>query len=94
MRIERERIPVLDIASEFLQRFSMDPLGTLASGSLVVCCRGEGAQAILDAWAKSGIEGAVIGEVTEGTGVILVENGVEGLLPEFPTDEITKMFPG
>jgi hydrogenase expression/formation protein HypE len=92
LRIYREHIPVLDIAEKILPRFSIDPLGALASGSLLVCCHSDDAESILSAWAKSGIEGALIGEVTQAPGTILVENGISRPLPEFPADEITKIF--
>lgn len=92
MRIHRERIPVLDLAAGILPLFSMDPLGALASGSLIVCCRSEGARPILDAWAQAGIEGSLIGEVTGEPDVLLVEDGITRSLPEFPADEITKIY--
>ncbi|HQI00010.1 MAG TPA: AIR synthase-related protein [Deltaproteobacteria bacterium] len=92
IEVERDRIPVLELAEKILPRFSIDPLGTLASGSLVVCCREESAEAILAAWRENGIEGSLIGRITPGPEMILVENGTRRLLPEFPADEIVKIF--
>jgi hydrogenase expression/formation protein HypE len=93
VRIHRERIPILELGHRILPRFSIDPLGALASGSLIVCCRSEGAGAILDAWSKAGIEGSIIGEVTQEPEAILQESGIPRPLPEFPADEISKIFP-
>ncbi|HNY66827.1 MAG TPA: AIR synthase-related protein [Deltaproteobacteria bacterium] len=92
MRIERDRIRVLDLAEKILPRFSIDPLGALASGSLLVCCERDRAEGILKAWADRGIEGALIGEVTEGPETVLLEGGTVRALPEFGTDEITRIF--
>jgi hydrogenase expression/formation protein HypE len=92
IEVSRDRIPVLALAKKILPRFSIDPLGALASGSLVLCCRDENAEAILTAWRQSGIEGSIIGRITPGPEMVLIENGVRTPLPEFPADEITKIF--
>ncbi len=92
IRVYRERIPVLDIAEKILPQFSIDPLGALASGSLIVCCSRSDAEGILAAWVQNGIEGSLIGEITASPEILLIENGVPRPLPEFPSDEITKIF--
>lgn len=92
VEVYAEKIPVLDIARKILPKLSIDPLGAIASGSLVVCCEEKSAQAILHAWADEGIEGSLIGRVTPGPQTVLVEKGVSRPLPEFATDEITKIF--
>lgn len=92
LEVHADRIPVLDIAQKILPRFSIDPLGAIASGSLVVCCEEKSADAILTAWGKAGIEGSLIGRVTAGPERVLVENGIARPIPEFATDEITKIF--
>lgn len=92
IEVERDRIPILELAEKILPKFSIDPLGTLASGSLVVCCHEESAQGILTAWRENGIEGSLIGRITPGPEMILVENGTRKPLPEFPADEIAKIF--
>lgn len=88
----REQIPVLDIAEKILPLFSIDPLGALASGSLIVCCDNSCAEGILAAWAQNGIEGSLIGEITASPEILLIENNIPRPLPEFPSDEITKIF--
>ena len=93
IEVYREKIPILPVAARILPRFSIDPLGALASGSLVVCCEEECAQGIIKAWASSGIEGSIIGRITEKKELVLVQNGGRGALPEFAADEITKIFP-
>lgn len=92
IEIISERISLLPAAERILPLFSIDPLGALASGSLVVCCEEKSAEGIIAAWRKNGIEGAVIGRVTSGPETVLMKNGIPGPLPEFPADEITKIF--
>lgn len=92
IEIFRDRIPVLDLARKILPLFSIDPLGALASGSLVLCCREERAEDILAAWRENGIEGSLIGRMTPGPDMVLVEDGARRPLPEFPADEIVKIY--
>ncbi len=92
MEVHLERIPLIALAEKILPVFSIDPLGALASGSLIVCCRPEYAGAILAAWGQAGICGANIGTITSSRGLILYRDGKQTPLPQFKTDEITKAF--
>ncbi len=90
--IEHEAIPMLDIAEPILARFAIDPLGALASGSLLLCCEQDSAIKILRAWDKNNIPGAVIGRITSNQDMVLTRGGKPETLPEFASDEITKIF--
>jgi hydrogenase expression/formation protein HypE len=90
--VEEESIQVLDLAEPILARFAIDPLGALASGSLLVCCKEDSAGKILSAWDKNGVPGAVIGRITKETDMILRRGGKDYPMPEFASDEITKIF--
>jgi len=90
--VEQESIRMLDIAAPILARFVIDPLGALASGSLLVCCEEDSAGNILKAWENNGVDGAVIGRITPGTDMVLRSNGRDYPMPEFASDEITKIF--
>jgi hydrogenase expression/formation protein HypE len=92
LEVHLEDIPVIDCARKILSVFSIDPLGALASGSLIVCCKPENAKDILSAWEDSGISGALIGTMTTSPERILYRNGKPENLPEFKADEITKAF--
>ena len=92
IEVHMERIPILDLASEILPIFSIDPMGALASGSLLVCCSPESAPQILKAWEQASIGGAIIGRITSGSDLILYREGKPHPLPLFTTDEITKVF--
>ena len=90
--VKRESIPVLDLAEKILPNLNIDPLGVLASGSLLVCCNPDSAQKILSAWRKNGIAGSLIGEITQNRDLILFHEGRQTPLPEFAVDEITKVL--
>ncbi len=92
LEVHLERIPLIDLASRVLPAFSMDPLGALASGSLIVCCDPGRVEAILEAWGQAGIPGSVIGTMTEAPDLVLYREGQPGPLPRFASDEITKAF--
>jgi hydrogenase maturation factor len=92
VEVYQDRIAVLPIAEKILPLFGIDPLGALASGSLVVCCEEHRAEGIIAAWAENGIEGSIIGRLTEARDMVLVRDGARTDLPEFPVDEVTKIF--
>ena len=92
MEVYLERIPFIGVSEKILAAFSMDPLGALASGSLIVCCDPSDADAILAAWAQAGIEGALIGNMTSSQDIILYRQGSRTPMPLFKADEITKAF--
>jgi len=87
-----ESIPFLDLSRAVLDPFSIDPLGALASGSLLVCCDEGSGRRILDAWKEASIEGTIIGKVTESKELTLIKGGKPCPLPIFNADEITKVF--
>jgi len=87
-----EHIPILDLAHMILPKFDIDPLGALASGSLLVCCEEQSAPKILHAWEEASIRGTAIGKITEKKDLILYRDGKPSPLPIFAADEITKVF--
>ena len=95
VRLERERIPILPDGARLCEAFGLDPLGTIASGALLLAVAPADAVAVEAACRGAGITCAAIGEVTERRqGTTLVEGGRTRPLPTFPQDEITKLFAG
>jgi hydrogenase maturation factor len=92
LEVSYERIPILDLSDAILSPFSIDPLGALASGSLLVCCEEKSAPKILKAWEEASIKGTTIGTITESKELILIREGRSCPLPVFKTDEITKVY--
>lgn len=93
LRVERERIPILPEGERLCREFGLDPLGTIASGTLLLALAPADAALVLHACAREGIDCAFIGQVVpEAQGVTLVEGGRARSMPTFPQDEITKLF--
>jgi len=93
VRVNREQIPVLDEGRALCEAFGLDPLGTIASGSLLLAADPDDAGAILGAWRGAGIAGAAIGKVTPAAaGVTLASGAIARPMPSFPQDEISKIF--
>src|SRR5262245_30654141 len=93
LRVDRERIPVLPEGRLLCEAFGLDPLGTIASGSLLLAVGADEADSVVSACRGAGIECAAIGHVTPASaGVILTSGGVGRPMRCFAQDEITKVF--
>lgn len=90
LEVEYGRIPIHAIAAQILPSLGIDPLGAIASGSLLACCPPDKAQQILKAWEAAGIPGARIGRITTG-GITLLKDGQRLPLPEFARDELARV---
>ena len=91
--VHRESVPVLPATRRVCDLLSADPLGLIASGSLLVCCRRDETEALLKALADEHIVATVIGEVSErGAGVTALERGLPAPWPQFATDEAARLL--
>jgi len=95
VRVHREQVPVLPEGRALCAAFGLDPLGTIASGSLLLAVDAADADDVIAACREAGIACAAIGGVTAPSrGVTLVSAGHERPMPTFPQDEITKVLAG
>jgi hydrogenase expression/formation protein HypE len=95
LRIDRERIVLLPEGDRLCRAVGLDPLGTIASGALLLTMSPADAAIVIHALARERIDAHYIGQVVaRERGVVLVEGGRERPLPVFPQDEITKLFSG
>jgi len=95
LRIDRERIIILPEAKELCDAFGLDPLGTIASGALLMTLAPADAGIVIHALAREGIDCHYIGQVVPPErGVTLVEGNRERPMPVFPQDELSKLFAG
>lgn len=93
LRIELEQIAVLPEGRALCAAFGLDPLGTIASGALLLTLPPADAHHVLHALARASIAGRVIGHVVPAEqGVTLVEGRRQWPLPTFARDEITRLF--
>jgi len=91
--IDADAIPVLPLTQQVCAALSLDPLGLIASGSLLVTAHSEAGDDIVEAVHSSGDRAAIIGRVLpEGEGLSLVAGGERKPLPQFPRDEIARLF--
>jgi len=93
IKINMDTIPVYAQTRKICQLLDIDPLGLIGSGSLLVCCREAGYEALMAAIGKAGIDVACIGEVLEpGHGITAEKDKQPTPWPQFETDEITKLY--
>ena len=93
LRIDRERIMVLPEGRVLCEAFGLDPLGTIASGALLMTLAPAEAGIVIHALAREGIDCHFIGQVVDREqGVTLVNGSRQDPMPVFAQDEITKLF--
>jgi hydrogenase maturation factor len=93
LHVDRERIPVLPEGRVLCEAFGLDPLGTIASGSLLLAVRPDDVEPVVTACRGAGIDCAAIGRVTPATeGVTLASGGVARPMAYFAQDELATVF--
>jgi hydrogenase maturation factor/beta-phosphoglucomutase-like phosphatase (HAD superfamily) len=93
IKIDMDTIPVYAQTRKIGQLLNIDPLGLIGSGSLLICCREAGCEALMAAIGKAGIAVTCIGEVLEpGRGITAEKDKQPTPWPQFETDEITKLY--
>ena len=91
--IAGERIPLYPETARACDALGLDPLGLIASGSLLIAAAPARAGAIIAGLAAEHIECADIGEITpKGTPCRLATARGERDLPVFERDEIARLF--
>lgn len=96
LRIFRERIAILPECGAMCQALGLDPLGTIASGALLVALPAAEVPGLLAAYREAGIPCAEIGEaVPPAEGIRLIEaDGTALPLARFDQDEIARLLAG
>jgi hydrogenase maturation factor len=91
--VEKDKIPLLPESVNLCQEYSLDPLGTISSGALLLTLPPQETEAVLTSLAQENIPAAIIGRITEDNGKVLLQDK-EGIfpLPVYDKDEITKIF--
>lgn len=93
LMIDGEKIPILKESRMLCQEYGLNPLGTIASGALIITASSKDAELILKAFSKEEKRICVIGKVLEDSSNILlkVKDGCIPI-PYFEKDEIVKIF--
>jgi hydrogenase expression/formation protein HypE len=93
LRIDRDRITIVPEGAELCRAVGLDPLGTIASGALLLTLAPGEAGIVIHALARESIDCHYIGQVVpREEGVTLVDGNRREPIPVFSEDEITKLF--
>lgn len=91
--VEEERIPVLPECRVLCRHYGLDPLGLIASGSLLVITDPADTDKVLMALNKGGVSASRIGKMLpKDQGVKIRRHNIVSDLPAFERDEITKVL--
>ena len=91
LEVDAAAVRVLPETQAVCRALGLDPLGLLASGSLLAAAAPERAEAVLAALHFEGVDAAVIGRVTEASAGLRLRSS-DGVreLPSFPRDELAR----
>jgi hydrogenase maturation factor len=93
LRIDEDRIMIVPEGRTLCEAFGLDPLGTIASGALLMTLDPAEAGIVIHALARESIDCHFIGQVVDrAQGVSLVAGTKSRPMPMFPQDEITRLF--
>jgi hydrogenase expression/formation protein HypE len=93
MTVDLDAIPIRPESDALCREFGLDPLGTIASGAMVMTTPESQSQRLIDELAKNGFHAAIIGRITpEAKGLVALRGGQPVPWPSFEVDEITKIF--
>ena len=91
--IDADSIPVLPVCKLFCEALGLDPLGLIASGSLLAAVSPDSADAALAALSGEGIDARIIGVANDNAGEITLHSeGSASEFPRFSRDELARFF--
>jgi hydrogenase expression/formation protein HypE len=93
--VDLEAVHLFPETAAFCRTLGLDPLGLIASGSLLAAAAPEESGQMIEALSREGIGAAIIGRVVEGSASVQVETP-DGLapMPIFEHDELARLFAG
>jgi hydrogenase maturation factor len=93
LALDGDAIPFLKEGIELCAAYRLDPLGVIASGSLLLTTPAEKANDLINRFKSAGVECAAIGRVVPAEeGLTITRGGVVGQLPRFEVDEVARLF--
>jgi hydrogenase expression/formation protein HypE len=93
MRVNKEKIIVLEEVEKICSKFGMDPYSSISEGTLIITCKENKVERLLRKLARKNIAASVVGEViAESKGIILVEGGKEKMLEHPRVDPFWPAF--
>ena len=95
LRIDMDKIPIFPRTEKICHLLNLDPLGLIASGSLLICCRKSTHSDLINNLKKARIRVSLIGEVEgRGKGIRAFRDKERHPWPKPPVDEIARLFEG
>lgn len=92
--VERGAIEVLPETAAISEATDLDPLGLLASGSLLIAVDASDGERAIASLERKGVPARRIGTISE-KGVQVIMNGEDGtVVPRFATDEVARFLSG
>ncbi|GAP10643.1 hydrogenase maturation factor [Bellilinea caldifistulae] len=91
--IEPSQIFIPPISRKVCDFFGLDPMGSIASGALIIAASSSSSQAIVKALQENGITATIFGKVNHGDPLVyqITPDG-QRLLNKFNRDEIARLF--
>jgi hydrogenase expression/formation protein HypE len=78
MRINKKDIIVLPEVLAICDKFNMDPYSSISEGTLLITCRPQKAQEVVNRLKENGIDSSIAGDVVEKSrGIVVVDSGRE-----------------
>lgn len=91
--VEEECIPVFPECQALCRHYGLDPLGLIASGSLLIVIHPRDTERVLEALNNNGVAATKIGKILPKEHGLKIKKHNEVLeLPVFDRDEVTKIF--
>lgn len=93
VRVEKEKIVVEDCVPEICNFFNIDPFASISEGTLIISCKRDKADQIVDSLSREKIRSSVVGEFTRPEeGIILIEGEKEKELKHPIVDPFWRAF--
>jgi hydrogenase maturation factor len=93
LRIRADQLPLLPEGALLCKAFGLDPLGTIASGALLVAVPATHVECAIGACTEAGIACYCIGTAVADTNELILYTGTQARpLPTFSRDEILTIF--
>jgi hydrogenase maturation factor len=88
-------LPILSETDALCRHLGLDPLGLIASGSLLIAVEPGASSRVVAGLVAEGIQARVIGRVlAPGADASIIQDGRRKPLPVFQADELTRLFQG
>lgn len=92
-RIEKEKIVMEDCVEEICSFFQIDPYKSISEGTLIITCRNERAEKVVEILKQNNIKSSVVGELVDPKfGMTLIEEGKDKKLEHPQVDPFWKAF--